>query len=207
MNNDLSKPKILIVDDAPANLEILSETLMPDYDVSVCKSGREALELMAANAFDLVLLDVMLDAMDGYEVCKRIKSDENTTNIPVIFVSAKAEVNDEIKGFELGAADFISKPFRPVLVLARVKRQLESKHLRDNLGEIARKSAAELDAAKQKLESEIESRKMAEHELEKMVREKNEAFSQIKAWVKSEIPDPEHAGKLIGSLSKMPWFQ
>ncbi len=120
-----TKATILIVDDTPDNLDILNDVLQKDYLVKVATSGEKAIKLaLVAPQPDLILLDVMMPGMDGYEVCQILKANPMTTDIPVIFVSAKNSATDEIKGFELGAVDYVSKPISPPLVLARVKTHL-----------------------------------------------------------------------------------
>jgi serine phosphatase RsbU (regulator of sigma subunit) len=122
----MSKPRILIVDDTPANIKILADLLRKDYTLSVATSGANALEIAAsADLPDLVLLDITMPEMDGYEVCRHLKADPATRDVPVIFVTAMSEVEDETKGFSLGAVDYVTKPIRPPIVKARVAAQLE----------------------------------------------------------------------------------
>jgi putative two-component system response regulator len=128
------KPKVLLVDDAPENVDILGQILKPYYKRSVAMNGEKALRIASSQEPpDLILLDIVMPDMDGYEVCRRLKDDEATRNIPVIFVTGKAEVEDETKGFELGAVDYITKPVSPAIVLARVKTHLELKQAREYL--------------------------------------------------------------------------
>lgn len=131
----LSKPKILIVDDVPANIRLLEAALTPDYEISAATVGREALEIthQPENLPDLILLDIMMPGMDGYEVCRILKSEETTRNIPVIFITARTEEEEETKGFDLGAVDYITKPFSPAVVKARVNTHTELKRHRDRL--------------------------------------------------------------------------
>jgi len=125
---------ILVVDDAPENLAILNGILKDHYRVKVATSGERALALAAGSEQpDLILLDVMMPGMDGYEVCSRLKSDPRTQSIPVLFVSARDEEEDEAKGLALGAIDYIVKPIRPSIVQARVRNHLELKRSRDLL--------------------------------------------------------------------------
>lgn len=120
-----SRPTVMIVDDIPQNLLLLSELLKSDYKVMVANSGARALELLEKHSHpELILLDVMMPGMDGYEVLRRIKSSGRTAHIPVIFVTARTEATDEAVGLELGAADYISKPVNPHLLLLRVRTQL-----------------------------------------------------------------------------------
>jgi putative two-component system response regulator len=115
-------PRILVVDDEPISLKVLADLLTPRYSVIVAKSGEEALErLQAATPPDLALLDVMMPGIDGFEVCRRMKANRRTADIPVIFITALGQPHDEARGFEIGAVDYINKPISPPLVLARVQ--------------------------------------------------------------------------------------
>ncbi len=134
MSTKLSKQRILIVDDEPINIKLLLEIVKQEYEVSVATDGREALRLaMSEQAPDLILLDIMMPEIDGYEVCRRLKANPGTHNIPVIFITAKNETQDETLGFKLGAADYITKPFSSMVVQSRVHTQMEMKRHRDHL--------------------------------------------------------------------------
>ncbi len=123
---------ILIVDDTPENLLLLSELLQPHYRVRAASSGRRALQIATSPPFpDLILLDVMMPEVDGYRVLTQLQSDPQTAAIPVIFVTALDRTSDEERGLALGAVDYISKPIKPAIVLARVKAHLELKTARD----------------------------------------------------------------------------
>ena len=127
------RPKILVVDDIPSNVHVLSRVLKDDYDIYFATDGEKALDLVQARMPDLVLLDIMMPGMDGFEVCRRIKCDPATHDIPVIFISAKSEVEDETRGLEVGAIDFITKPISPPIVKARVRNHLLLKRQTDLL--------------------------------------------------------------------------
>lgn len=125
MSNE-TKSRVLIVDDTPANIKILADLLRGQYVLSVATSGPDALCIAQSDDRpDLILLDIMMPGMDGYEVCTQLKAQPKTRDVPVIFVTAMHEVEDETKGFELGAVDYITKPIRPAIVKARVAAQLE----------------------------------------------------------------------------------
>jgi putative two-component system response regulator len=121
---DLSECTILIVDDIETNIDILLDTLGEDYDIAVAMDGASALESIEDEPPDLILLDIMMPDMDGYEVCEKLKSNPKTTDIPVIFLSALSEADEKQKGLNLGAVDFITKPFDPSLVQEKVKQHL-----------------------------------------------------------------------------------
>jgi len=119
------KATILVVDDTPENIDVLMGILRSNYKVKAAVNGELALKLANGKTPpDLILLDVMMPGMDGYEVCRRLKSNPTTANIPVVFVTAKTEVSDEQAGFDVGAVDYITKPVSPPIVLARVKMHL-----------------------------------------------------------------------------------
>ena len=129
MNAPTGKPKILIVDDAPENLRILIEILNKDYATIPATSGEAALQkAMADPTPDLILLDILMPVMDGYEVCKRLKENEKTKDIPVICITAMSEVMDDARAFNLGAVDYIPKPFNPATVKARVMNHIKLKN-------------------------------------------------------------------------------
>ena len=126
--------RILIVDDERFNLKVLTEFLHEDYKIMAAKTGEQALKAVQGSSLpDLILLDIMMPGIDGYEVCKKIKQDEKTRHIPIIFVTAVSEAMDAAKAFEIGAVDYITKPFNPVTVKARVKTHIQLKDTIRNL--------------------------------------------------------------------------
>lgn len=118
------RPTLLLVDDEPANLQVLRYTLQADYRLLFARDGKAALDRVLADRPDLILLDVMMPGMTGYEVCATLKQDPRTTAIPVIFVTALADAENEHNGLDIGAVDYISKPFNPSVVRARVRTHL-----------------------------------------------------------------------------------
>jgi two-component system, sensor histidine kinase and response regulator len=140
------KGRILVVDDAPANIQMISATLKSnDYQVSVATNGRQALEVLARVPAELILLDVVMPEMDGFETCRRIRESEAWRQIPVIFLTSKAETEDIVRGFELGAVDYVAKPFNTHELLARVgthlalrRQQLELQENYRRLSELER---------------------------------------------------------------------
>jgi len=144
--------KILVVDDERFNINVLVELLKPSYKMMAAKNGQQALKAArSANPPDLILLDIMMPEMDGYEVCRQLKADEATRNIPVIFVTAMGETSDETKGLEVGAVDYLTKPISPPIVQARVKTHLERKRQRDEL----QQAYQIIDAQKARMQEEL----------------------------------------------------
>jgi PAS domain S-box-containing protein len=126
---ELSNMRVMVVDDVEANIDILVDTLSGQYRVSVAMDGGSALQDIAKIRPDLILLDIMMPGLDGYQVCRKLKADEATRKIPVIFITAKTETDSIIKGFKLGAVDYITKPFQADEVRARVHTHLENQAL------------------------------------------------------------------------------
>ena len=127
------KPKLLVVDDQPINIQVMYQAFAGEYQVFMATSGAQALSICADNPPDLVLLDVVMPGMDGFEVCSRLKADDATRNIPIIFVTGHTDPAQETHGLSLGAVDFIAKPVNPAVVRARVKSQLTLKFQSDLL--------------------------------------------------------------------------
>ncbi len=127
------RPTVLVIDDEQFNLSLMDGVLNKNYDVVKASNGPEALELAFANPPDLILVDVMMPVMDGFEVCRRLKENAATMHVPVIFVTAKNEIKDEELGFSVGASDFIHKPISAPIVTARVRTHLKIKFMQDYL--------------------------------------------------------------------------
>lgn len=152
MNEPAPQSSILIVDDRPENIDILNDVLFPHYRIRIALNGEKALKIaFSANPPDLILLDVMMPGLNGYQVCEKLKSNPDTRTIPVIFVTSMSEADNEEKGLELGAVDYITKPVNPAIVLARVKTHLA---LYDQARELARlvgQRTAELKKTRQQI--------------------------------------------------------
>jgi len=139
-SSDSPKESILVVDDTPENVDVLAGILSRDYRIKVALSGKKALQIAQCDdPPDLILLDVMMPEMDGYEVCRQLKQSLKTRDIPVIFITAKTEVADETKGLEVGAVDYITKPISPPVVQARVRTHLALQESRGRLKDLAAK--------------------------------------------------------------------
>lgn len=150
------KGNILAVDDTPASLRLLTGILKEEgYEVRSAISGELALHAAAASPPDLVLLDIRMPDMDGYEVCRRLKADPATCDVPVIFVSAASEMSEKLQGFELGAVDYVTKPYQRDELLARVRTHLELHRLRHHLEDLVEERTAALMTSEKKLRASM----------------------------------------------------
>ncbi|MBP7341610.1 MAG: response regulator [Smithellaceae bacterium] len=145
MRTDTMMQTILIIDDEVTNIAALNELLQSGYNILFAKDGPTGIKLATSTLRpDLILLDILMPEMDGYQVMHLLQCDEYTKNIPVIFITAKGDEEDEVRGFALGAVDYISKPFRPIVVKARIKSAMELKRHRDFLEWMLKERTKEL---------------------------------------------------------------
>lgn len=152
-NPTTSPPQILIVDDTPTNIDVLLEYLSEmGFNLSIAKSGERALEICQYNIPDLILLDVMMPGIDGFETCRRLKAETSTKNVPIIFMTALAETDDKVKGFKAGGVDYITKPIQQEELLARVTTHLQLQDLTNRLEQKVEERTAALNQAYQQLE-------------------------------------------------------
>ena len=158
---DKQTSKILIVDDNPVNIDFLVE-LLKEYDARTVIDGPSALEAVLEEKPDVILLDIAMPGMDGFEVCRRLKADERTRSIPIIFISILEDERDKVKGFQAGAVDYIAKPFQPEEVLARVRTHLRLRRLTEKLEQRVAERTEELHAANAQLQRELAERKQVE---------------------------------------------
>lgn len=133
MTEDMLKPLVLIVDDNPTNLDVLVAALEKTYRLGIAKNGNKAMEFAEANRPDVILLDIMMPGMNGYDVCGKLKKSEKTRDIPIIFITALSAPEEKIRGFEAGGVDFITKPFFAQEVLARINTHVSLKKMKDSL--------------------------------------------------------------------------
>ncbi len=137
----MRRSTILIVDDEISNIEIMNAVLEDQYDICFATSGEDALRSVRQSPPDLILLDILLPGIDGFEVCRAIKDDPELTDVPVIFTTGLGDTQDEIRGLSMGAIDYVTKPIEPVILHARVSNHIELKRLRDQLADMAVKDA------------------------------------------------------------------
>jgi Amt family ammonium transporter len=191
--SDFTKRKILIVDDIPTNITVLTEILMSDYKMVCATNGKDALKLAASFIPDLILLDIMMPEMDGYETCRQLKSDDRTKDIPIVFLTAKKQEEDEIKGLELGAVDYISKPFSSVILRHKVRIHMELKLHRNNLEDIIHERTIEITKSHEKLHQEITERLI----IQKALIEQQAYFLQLFENSPQAIMIVEPDGKVV----------
>ena len=164
---DLMSAEILIVDDIPANLNVLCQTLESEgYNIIAATSGESALQIAARSQPDLILLDIMMPGLDGFETCRRLKENKSLADIPVIFITAKHETESLVEGFQVGGVDYITKPFQHEEVRARVRTHLTIKQLQDSL----REAKDELQKAYNQLEAD-NARKTEELETARVIQQ------------------------------------
>lgn len=181
------RPTLLVVDDTPDNLTLMSGLLRDLYKVKVANGGERALKIAASDAPpDLILLDIMMPEMDGYEVCRRLKADPKTADIPVVFLTAKSEEQDEMVGLGLGAVDYITKPISPPIVMARVKTHLTLKRVSDFLRDQNAFLESEVQRRTEELLQSTLQRQLLENDL-RVARKLQDSmlpplFHQLGAW-------------------------
>lgn len=157
MIQESPKEKILIVDDLPDIIKAVTGSLRNEYDVISATSGKDALTMLDDELPDLILLDIMMPEMDGYELCRKLKEDERTRPIPVIFVTARSDIEDEERGLALGAVDYLTKPVSPTILKARIRTHLELKRHRDRCEQAVKAHSTELEKTLRLLKAKEES--------------------------------------------------
>lgn len=192
---------ILVVDDEPANIEVIRTCLKTEYKIRVATNGETALKAAALHPQpDLVILDIMMPGIDGYEVCRRLKEDPTTKDIPVIFLTAKSQVEDEARGFQQGAVDYIHKPISPPILQARVRTHIYLKEVRDSLEAQVQERTAELAQA---LEQALAAGKAKTAFLQTMSHELRTPLNHILGYSEMLQEELEDRPELLKDLTKI----
>ncbi|MBC8427018.1 MAG: response regulator [Deltaproteobacteria bacterium] len=195
--------RILIVDDELVSREKLRKIMDSFGQCVVVENGADALRVATSqNPPDLILLDIIMPGMDGYEVCKRLKANRRTANIPVIFISAKSREDDEAQGLEFGAVDYITKPFSPSIVKARVRTHLELKKYHNHLEVLVKERNIELIKTNKRLRKEINERKEAETSLLVQSQHLEEVNTALKVLLKQREDDKKALEEVVVSNVK-----
>jgi DNA-binding response OmpR family regulator len=197
--SDNNAPLILLVDDIPQNIQILHEILSEgNYSFAIAASGKETFAVLDKKIPDLILLDIMLEDTDGFEICKQLKENPRTAEIPVIFLTARVRLEDKVRGFQVGAVDYITKPFEEAEVIARVHTHLQLKQASDMIKEynrqleIANKELSEKNRkiSEQKKELEESYRKLKHSQQELVELEKRNAIMAMAVTTNHELNQP-----------------
>lgn len=184
----LSAARILLVDDNPKNIQVVANILsFHKYEVEYAMNGRDALEWISKDRFDLVLLDVMMPEMDGFEVCQIIKRNEHFRDIPVIFLTARYDPDSVKKGFDCGAVDYIIKPFNPVEIVSRVKTHIELKRNREQLSNLAQWLEEQVNQRTQELQVANQKLSKAMREIEMLDQLKNEFLNILSHEIRTPL--------------------
>ena len=179
------KPLILLVDDVPQNVQMLHQILNSgDYSFAIATSGKETLQLVKKQLPDLILLDIMLGDIDGFEVCRQIKGNPVSAAVPIIFLTAKVELEDKVKGFQLGAVDYITKPFEDAEVVARVHTHIQLKKSMDMINDYNK----QLMQAYDEMQQSYNEMKNSQDEL--VEREKESAVKAVSVTATHEMNQP-----------------
>ena len=186
------KPTLLLVDDMQVNLVMLSAILKDEYHIKTAKSAAQALELLSLGGIDLILSDVVMPDIDGYELCRILKNDNKTKVIPVIFVTGSSSVEDEERGFEIGAVDFILKPFKPTTVKSRVKTHINLRLRQIELETISKTMQEQNEKLKQYTKLIDKNIITSSTDLKGNITYVSDAFSEISGYSKEELLGNSH---------------
>ena len=195
-----NKPVVLVVDDDPVNLDILVQTLEQDYFLIIAKNGKRALDLAFSHHPDLILLDILMPEMDGFEVCQRLKADKETEGIPVIFLSVMESPGQKHRGFEVGGVDYVTKPFHADEVLARVRTHITNKRLREELESHNMLIGMELHEKSRQLETLMNNLPglayQGEHSPDRKVRFVSQGVTRLTGYTPEHFMGPDGMGLL-----------
>lgn len=188
-----TKQKVLMVDDEPLNISVVAEILFHKYDLMVATNGEKALQIITSETKpDLILLDILMPGMNGFEVAKRIKENHNTSHIPIIFLTAKHDNESIVKGFELGAADYVSKPFQKEELLVRLKNTLQTFNLRNTLNRALEKSQSYAKTIEKQMALIDKNIIISSTDLNGKITEVSDAFCRISGFKKEQLIGSNH---------------
>jgi len=197
-------PTILVVDDTPDNLALMSRLFGDLYRVKVASSGEKALRIAQADPTpNLILLDIMMPGLDGYQVCERLKADAKTAHIPVIFLTAKSDMEGEKKGLDLGAVDYIVKPISPLIVMARIRNHLNLQAMAALLRDQNKDLDARVIERTTKLEEEILVRKAAEEAACRNLAEIADQVAELQRWQKVMVDNQDRTQELKREVNEL----
>ncbi|WP_028972980.1 response regulator [Spirochaeta cellobiosiphila] len=192
------KDTIFIIDDADTNIDLLELMLeQEDYNTLSAKSGKEALRRMDTNIPDLILLDIQMPFMDGFETCRLIKDNPKLTTVPIIFMSGLADTEDKVKGFRAGAVDYVTKPFETEELLARINTHLTLKKLQDKQVKLTANLESQIKKRTQKIEKALEERDIMLHEIHHRVKNNLQVILSLLNLQQQDIEN-EHCQKVLG---------
>ncbi len=195
---------ILLVDDSPENLKLLAKILREnDFQVRGSNSGRYALKSIKKKIPDLILLDITMPEMDGYEICRRLKKDSSFIDIPVIFISGLKDNTSIIKGFEVGGVDYITKPFQPQEILARVRTHLSMSRMKNHLEEMVEERTAELQEVTEQVRSALKEKEVLLKEIHHRVKNNMAMMSSFLQFQIDQVQEPGALQRFIDTKSRI----
>ncbi|WP_339135605.1 MAG: response regulator [Candidatus Electrothrix sp. GW3-4] len=195
---------ILIVDDSPENLKLLAKILTANnFQVRGSNSGRYALKSIKKKLPDLILLDINMPEMNGYEVCRQLKNDPSTADIPVIFISGLKDNESKIKGFEAGGVDYVTKPFQAQEILARVRTHLSMSRMKHHLEEIVQERTAELQEVTEQIKAALKEKEVLLKEIHHRVKNNMAMMSSFLQLQIQQVTDPEALQRFIDTRSRI----
>jgi two-component sensor histidine kinase len=195
---------ILIVDDSPENLKLLARILSENnFQVRGSNSGPYALKSIQKKLPDLILLDIKMPEMDGYEICSRLKQDASMVDIPVIFLSGLKDSTSKIKGFEVGGVDYITKPFQPQEILARVRTHLSMSRMKNHLEEMVEERTAELQEVTEQVRSALKEKDVLLKEIHHRVKNNMAMMSSFLQFQIDQVKEPEALQRFIDTKSRI----
>ncbi|WP_446009031.1 response regulator [Candidatus Electrothrix sp.] len=204
IENDRIQGDILVVDDSPENLKLLVKILNENnFQARGSNSGPYALKSIKKKRPDLILLDIKMPEMDGYEICSRLKEDESLVDIPVVFLSGLKDSTSKIKGFEVGGVDYITKPFQPQEILARVRTHLSMSRMKNHLEEMVLERTAELQKVTEQVKAALKEKEVLLKEIHHRVKNNMAMMSSFLQFQIDQVKDPDALQRFIDTKSRI----